>query len=124
MRRHTTKLDLATLERVMRVNFLAPAHMALTVLPRHDREGRRHDRERLECGRTTRKRQRSRLLGQQVRSLRLERSDAVDLFDSGIVIRLVNPGPIDTEIWDLPDNDDPIYSGTEDLRPRKWPRES
>jgi short-subunit dehydrogenase len=36
---------------------------------------------------------------------------AVDLWDSGIKIRLVNPGPIDTEIWDLPDNDDPLYSG-------------
>ena len=23
----------------------------------------------------------------------------------------MNPGPIDTEIWDLPDNDDPIYDG-------------
>ncbi len=33
MRRHTTKLDRATLERVMRVNFLAPAHMTLTVCP-------------------------------------------------------------------------------------------
>jgi short-subunit dehydrogenase len=36
---------------------------------------------------------------------------AVDLFDTGIQIRLVNPGPIDTEIWDLPENDDPLYSG-------------
>ncbi len=36
---------------------------------------------------------------------------AVDLFDSPIEIRLVNPGPIDTEIWDLPGNDDPLYSG-------------
>jgi short-subunit dehydrogenase len=36
---------------------------------------------------------------------------AVDLWDSGIKVRLINPGPIDTEIWDLPGNDDPIYAG-------------
>jgi hypothetical protein len=24
---------------------------------------------------------------------------------------LVNPGPIDTEIWDLPENDEPLYFG-------------
>jgi short-subunit dehydrogenase len=26
-------------------------------------------------------------------------------------VRLVNPGPIDTEIWSLPGNEDPIYDG-------------
>jgi short-subunit dehydrogenase len=36
---------------------------------------------------------------------------AVDLYDTGIQIRLVLPGPIDTEIWDLPENDDPLYTG-------------
>jgi short-subunit dehydrogenase len=36
---------------------------------------------------------------------------AGDLFDTGVRVRLVNPGPIDTEIWDLPDNDDPVYDG-------------
>ena len=36
---------------------------------------------------------------------------ATDLFDTGVEVRLVNPGPIDTEIWDLPDNDDPVYDG-------------
>jgi short-subunit dehydrogenase len=36
---------------------------------------------------------------------------AVDLYDTPIRIRLVNPGPIDTEIWDLPGNDAPLYDG-------------
>ena len=36
---------------------------------------------------------------------------AIDLWDTPVEIRLVLPGAIDTEIWDLPGNDDPIYDG-------------
>ena len=31
--------------------------------------------------------------------------------EDGVDVRLVIPGPIDTEIWDLPENDDPLYHG-------------
>src|SRR3954471_9800886 len=33
----------------------------------------------------------------------------LDLYDSGIEVKLVLPGPIDTEIWDQPDNEDPLF---------------
>jgi len=33
----------------------------------------------------------------------------LDLFGTGVEVKLVLPGPIDTEIWDLPDNEDPIF---------------
>jgi short-subunit dehydrogenase len=36
---------------------------------------------------------------------------AVDLWDSPIDVRLIIPGPIDTEIWSRPDNDAPHYDG-------------
>lgn len=36
---------------------------------------------------------------------------AIDLWDTGVDVRLIIPGPIDTEIWDQPDNDDPFYDG-------------
>jgi short-subunit dehydrogenase len=36
---------------------------------------------------------------------------AADLHGSGVSIRLVLPGAIDTEIWDQPDNDPPLYAG-------------
>jgi short-subunit dehydrogenase len=36
---------------------------------------------------------------------------AVDLHDTGITVKLIEPGPVDTEIWDQPDSDDPIYQG-------------
>ena len=34
-------------------------------------------------------------------------SMAVDLHGTGISVKLIEPGPVDTEIWDQPDNDDP-----------------
>jgi len=36
---------------------------------------------------------------------------AIDLHDTGLEVKLVLPGPIETEIWDLPDNDPALYDG-------------
>ena len=36
---------------------------------------------------------------------------AVDLHGSGVSVKLIQPGPVDTEIWDQPGNDDPLYEG-------------
>jgi short-subunit dehydrogenase len=36
---------------------------------------------------------------------------ACDLVDTGVQVKLVLPGAIDTEIWDQPGNDDPVYKG-------------
>ena len=36
---------------------------------------------------------------------------AADLVGTGVSVRLVLPGAIDTEIWDQPGNDAPVYSG-------------
>ena len=36
---------------------------------------------------------------------------AMDLFHTGVDVRLILPGAIDTEIWDQPGNDDPVYAG-------------
>jgi short-subunit dehydrogenase len=38
-------------------------------------------------------------------------SMAIDLYDTGVEVKLVLPGPIETEIWDLPDNDPALYEG-------------
>ena len=38
-------------------------------------------------------------------------SMAIDLHDTGVEVKLVLPGPIETEIWDLPDNDPALYEG-------------
>lgn len=38
-------------------------------------------------------------------------SMAMDLWRTGVKVRLIIPGAIDTEIWDLPGNDEPFFSG-------------
>jgi short-subunit dehydrogenase len=38
-------------------------------------------------------------------------SMAVDLQGTGISVKLIEPGPVDTEIWDQPDNESPLYDG-------------
>ena len=35
----------------------------------------------------------------------------LDLWNTGVDVRLILPGAIDTEIWDQPGNDDPLYDG-------------
>jgi len=111
MRRHTTKLDLATLEWVMRVNFLAPAHMTMTLLPRLIAGGSGMIVNVSSVAGRLGNANEAAYSASKFALCGWSEAIAVDLFDTGIKIRLVNPGPIDTEIWDLPDNDDPLYSG-------------
>jgi short-subunit dehydrogenase len=35
----------------------------------------------------------------------------MDLFHTGVDVRLILPGAIATEIWNQPGNDDPVYDG-------------
>lgn len=111
MRRHTTKLDADTLDWVMRVNFTAPARMTLALLPRMlDRgEGMIVNVSSL-AGRLGNANEAA-YSASKFALCGWSEAIAVDLWGSGVTIRLVNPGPIDTEIWDLPNNDDPFYDG-------------
>jgi short-subunit dehydrogenase len=36
---------------------------------------------------------------------------AVDLYGTGVAVKLIEPGPVDTEIWDHPGSEEPIYQG-------------
>ncbi len=110
-RRRIQQLTAAELDNVMNVNFFAPARMTMAVLPRMlerdagvivnvsslgGRLGIAH--EAAYCA------TKFALCG-------WSESMAIDLWDTGVEVRLIIPGPIATEIWDLPDNDDPLYHG-------------
>jgi short-subunit dehydrogenase len=111
MRRHATKLDHDTLEWVMRVNFLAPAQMAMVLLARMQARGEGMIVNVSSVAGRLGNANEAAYSASKFALCGWSEATAVDLFDTGIVVRLVNPGPIDTEIWDLPDNDDPLYSG-------------
>ena len=110
-RRRVQDLTVNELEQTMAVNFFAPARMTMAVLPKMlernsgvivnvsslgGRLGIIH--EAAYCA------SKFALCG-------WSESMAVDLWDTGVDVRLIIPGPIDTEIWDLPDNEAPLYHG-------------
>src|SRR5437764_9686239 len=110
-RRHVTELTYDEVEEVMRVNFLSPTRMSLALLPKMLERGRGsvvnvssvagrlgNPREAAYCA------SKFALCG-------WSEAMNVDLWDTPIEIRLVNPGAIDTEIWELPGEDDPISEG-------------
>lgn len=111
MRRHVTALDAPTLAWVMAVNFLAPAAMTMAVLPRMaDRRSGMIVNVSSMAGRVGNANE-SAYSASKFALCGWSEAIAVDLWDSPITVRLVNPGPVDTEIWDLPENDPPIYDG-------------
>jgi len=111
MRRHTTELDAPTLEWVMAVNFLAPARMTMALLPRMTARGVGMIVNVSSVAGRLGNANEAAYSASKFALCGWSEAIAVDLFDTGVTIRLVNPGPIDTEIWDLPDNDDPLYDG-------------
>lgn len=111
MRRHTLKLDYDTVEWVMRVNFLAPARMTMALLPKMmDRGSGMIVNVSSVAGRLGNANEAA-YSASKFALCGWSEAIAVDLWDSPVDVRLVNPGPIDTEIWDLPGNDDPLYEG-------------
>ena len=111
MRRHTTKLDRETIEWVMRVNFLSPAAMGQAVLPRMLARGSGAIVHVSSVAGRIGNANEAAYSASKFALCGWAEATAVDLWDTPIKIRLVNPGPIDTEIWDLPGNDDPLYHG-------------
>lgn len=109
MRRHTSKLDADTLEWVMKVNFLAPARMTLALLPKMLGRGSGTIVNVSSVAGRLGNANEAAYSASKFALCGWSEAIAVDLWGTGVTVRLVNPGPIDTEIWDLPGNDDPLF---------------
>jgi short-subunit dehydrogenase len=111
MRRHATKLTLAEVERTMRINYFSPVAMTLALLPRmlERKSGTIVNVSSLggRLGITTE----AAYSGSKFALAGWSESLAIDLDRSGVDVKLILPGAIDTEIWDQPDNDAPLYDG-------------
>ena len=110
-RRAITALEPAEVEAVLGVNFLAPMRLTLAVLPRMlarrsglivnvssvgGRLGIIHE---------------AAYSASKFALCGWSESMAIDLSGTGVSVKLIEPGPVDTEIWDQPDNEDPLYDG-------------
>jgi NAD(P)-dependent dehydrogenase (short-subunit alcohol dehydrogenase family) len=104
-RRHVTRLDPATVESVMNINFLSPVRLTLALLP--------HMLER-DSGRIVNVSSVAATLSSPGESAYdaskaamtvFSESMAVDLWETGIKVLVVYPGLVDTELFSLPDND-------------------
>jgi short-subunit dehydrogenase len=111
MRRPVTRLSVDDCERVMRMNYLSPVAMTLAVLPRMIERG---------SGTVVNVSSLGGRLGIAAEAAYSASKFALcgfsevmlaDLAGTGVSVRLVLPGAIDTEIWDQPDNDPAFYTG-------------
>ena len=110
-RRRVTDLTVDEVRDTMAVNFEAPVRMSLALLPRM------LERDRGMVVNVSSFGGRAGILGEAAycasKFALAGWSEAMqlDLWDSGVDVRLVLPGAIDTEIWDQPGNDPPLYDG-------------
>ena len=111
MRRHATRLTLAEVERTMTINYFSPVAITLAVLPRmlERKSGTIVNVSSLggRLGIATE----AAYSGSKFALAGWSEAMAMDLDGSGVSVKLVLPGAIDTEIWDQPDNDAPLYDG-------------
>ena len=111
MRRHVTRLTMAEVERTMRINYLSPIAIALAVLPRMLERGAGTIVNVSSLGGRLGITTEAAYSGSKFALAGWSESAAIDLDGSGVAVKLILPGAIDTEIWDQPDNDAPLYDG-------------
>ncbi|MGH9306243.1 MAG: SDR family NAD(P)-dependent oxidoreductase [Acidimicrobiales bacterium] len=111
MRRPVTSLCLDQVERVMRVNYLSPVAMTLAVLPRMVEAGRGTIVNVSSLGGRLGVATEAAYSASKFALCGFSESMVADLDGTGVNVRLVLPGAIDTEIWDQPGNDPPFYQG-------------
>ncbi|OBF42295.1 short-chain dehydrogenase [Mycobacterium sp. ACS1612] len=110
-RRAVTALTPDDVEAVMRVNFFAPMRLTLAVLPRMLERGDGLIVNVSSVGGRLGIIHEAAYCASKFALCGWSEAMAVDLHGTGVEVKLIEPGPVDTEIWDQPDNDEPVYDG-------------
>jgi short-subunit dehydrogenase len=111
MRRHATSLTMAEVERTMTTNYFSPVAITLAVLPRMLARASGTIMNVSSLGGRLGIATEAAYSGSKFALAGWSESLAMDLEGTGVRVQLVLPGAIDTEIWDQPDNDAPLYDG-------------
>jgi short-subunit dehydrogenase len=110
-RRAVTALEPADVETVMRINFFAPVRLTLAVLPRMLERGAGVIVNVASVGGRLGIVHEAAYCASKFALCGWSESMAVDLQGTGVAVKLIQPGPVDTEIWDQPGNEEPLYQG-------------
>jgi short-subunit dehydrogenase len=111
-RRHVAKLDPATVESVMAINYLSPVRLTLALLPQMLARGSGHIVNLSSVAATLSSPGESAYDASKAALTAFSESMAVDLWQSGVKVLVVYPGLVDTELFSLPDND-PVVAEVE-----------
>jgi short-subunit dehydrogenase len=111
MRRHVTRLTMDEVERTMRTNYFSPVAISLALLPRMLERSAGMIVNVSSLGGRLGITAEAAYSGSKFALAGWSESMVVDLDGTGVVVKLIIPGAIDTEIWDQPDNDAPLYDG-------------
>ncbi|OBH89033.1 SDR family oxidoreductase [Mycobacterium sp. E2733] len=110
-RRPVTALAADEVEDVMRVNFFAPMRLTLALLPRMLARGSGLIVNVSSVGGRLGIIHESAYCASKFALCGWSEAMAVDLHGSGVSVKLIEPGPVDTEIWDQPGSEEPLYQG-------------
>jgi short-subunit dehydrogenase len=109
--RAVTAVTMGDVEHAMRVNFFSPATMTLALLPKMLQRGRGMIVNVASMGGRVGIAHESAYTASKFALCGWSESMAIDLHRSPIEVRLVQPGPIDTDIWDRPGEEHAVYDG-------------
>ena len=110
-RRPVGELRPDEVEHVMRVNFFAPMRMTLALLPRMLLRGSGEIVNVSSVGGRLGIIHEAAYCASKFALCGWSEAMAVDLHGSGVSVKLIEPGPVDTEIWDQPGSEEPLYQG-------------
>ncbi|OMC23284.1 short-chain dehydrogenase [Mycobacterium colombiense] len=110
-RRNVIALDPDEAEEVMRVNFFAPMRLTLALLPAMLARGSGMIVNVSSVGGRLGIIHESAYCASKFALCGWSEAMAVDLHDTPISVKLIEPGPVDTEIWDHPGSEEPLYRG-------------
>jgi short-subunit dehydrogenase len=110
-RRPVAELKPDEVENVMRVNFFAPMRLSLALLPRMLARGSGMIVNVSSVGGRLGIIHETAYCASKFALCGWSEAMAVDLHGTGVSVKLIEPGPVETEIWDQPGNEEPLYQG-------------